>query len=173
MAPAIAREVSKVNLTDALPAPDFLATERLMGLEIWAKIGKDEFAEVGLGPCALIVIRAQGDHPPIVGHFYQADLQQKTLHQMLSAAQEEFSSSRGVRVDLFGVSPDLERTVDRSEQNSKATRAFIEASLKEYGFSRVVTHWTKPGNAQHVLINGADRSVYCRELDTEAAVCYA
>ncbi len=138
-------------------------------MEGWVSIQKDEYASVGLGPCALVVIRAQGDHQPFIGHFHQPDVLPRKFIEMLIAAQDQFANARGVRVDLFGCSTEVERMIEGDENDTKETRAFIERAVSEHGFTRVFTHWTKAGNAQIVQVDGGDKSVYVKEFDTEIA----
>ena len=75
MAMQPSREIAAPRRLSELPEPPIHLEEKLDGSsDAWARISRNEYAEAALDPCALIVIRAQGDEPLFVGHFYHADL---------------------------------------------------------------------------------------------------
>lgn len=160
------RDLPAPRRVDELPEIPLHLEEKIDGSsDAWAKIHKNEYAEAALDPCALIVIRAQGDAPLFVGHFYHADLLSRNFEEMLNTARTELADARGIRVDCLGVSDCIGRITDRDDISVQKTKDFILKKLAENGFTRVFTQWSSSSKVQDVLVNGENKQIHYREYE--------
>ena len=123
-------------------------------------VGRSEFAEFNLDPCALIVLRPYDQSLPIVcGHFAMAPEMPEMVEAFFHDSASIISDGSNCRVDCFGVCDVNEFQWSGEKWNVETVRKFVVEALLAKGFSDLHTTWPAPGRFQDVLVNGLRRTL--------------